>query len=165
MTLNFRIQKQYLTNWCWAATASSISHYYSQFNNAFFWRQEDIGAQLLGMPFCRTTPDRLGGLPQCNQQADLITALRITQNFNGWQNNPVTLNALYNEVNNFRPVCCQIFFAEHNLSHFVTVFGYNGNNIVLGDPQVGNYEVDYNAFLANYRSGQWIRTYATTRAV
>ena len=64
----FSIEKQQMSNWCWAACTVSIHRFYEK-DPAFSQRQ--LVAKVLQMPIC-TTPKPL---PPCNKTFDFGKAL------------------------------------------------------------------------------------------
>ncbi len=72
--LNFNMEMQPQSNWCWAATSKSISHFYATFLNP--WTQCKIAGAELSLSCC-TNP-----VPgPCNIPWYLDRALTRTQNF------------------------------------------------------------------------------------
>lgn len=160
MIQNFRIQSQILSNWCWAAVASSISYYY---NKNSTWTQSALAAKLTGHDSCSVITKNTADIspPVCNQVLDLSGALKVTGNFAGQVLRPLTFNEVVNQIQGGWPICCQISWNEFATSHFVVIYGFNGNMLVIGDPDSGVFSVDYNQFLSGYRGGKWSRSIAT----
>jgi hypothetical protein len=84
VALNFNMQPQTQSNWCWAATSTSVSHYYSWFSP---WTQCKVANGELGYSNCCNSP-----VPSpCNVSWYLDRALTRTENFvsiTGPQRNP-----------------------------------------------------------------------------
>jgi hypothetical protein len=166
MMLPLRIQKQLLENWCWAAVTSSISFYYNK--NMRGWQQSQLAGRLLD-GICaninRNNADSAPGL--CDRQLDIARPLSATGHFAGQQNRPLTPEEIVSQINSGFPVCCQVLWTGLTASHFVVLYGYEGNRLIIGDPDPddgGAFFVDYHTFLNNYRNGgQWVRTIATQR--
>lgn len=160
MIQNFQIQNQLLSNWCWAAVASSISRYY---NNNSPWTQGTLAANLTGHDSCSVITKDTAPIapPVCNQVLDVASALKVTGNFVQQVLRPLTFNEVIGQVQGGWPVCCQISWDEYTTSHFVVVYGFNANMLVVGDPEAGVCSVDYTQFTTGYRGGKWSRSIAT----
>ncbi len=73
-SLAFNMQAQTQSNWCWAATARSVSHYYWFLSR---WSQCNIACAELSLTTCCDAP-----VPDaCNVSWWLAKALQRTQNF------------------------------------------------------------------------------------
>jgi hypothetical protein len=155
MILNFKIQKQILDNWCWAALSSSISFY---FNDNSKWSQSIIASALLGHDSCSTVNINNASIapPVCDQVVDISSALKHTGNYATEISRPLTFNE--GQIDGGWPICCQILWKEFSVSHFVAIYGYQGANLIIGDPQSGVCTVDYNQFVNSYRGGVWRRS-------
>lgn len=159
MILNYLTQKQALDNWCWCAVASSVSFFFNKNQNGF--QQGDIAGKLINS-ICSniSTTNNNAPDPSCNVAGDLKDSLNFTGNFAWDLERALSFNELLDQINGFFPVCCEINWPVTGLSHFVSIYGYQNNNIIVGDPDFGISTVDYNSFL-NYRQGQWIRSIGT----
>lgn len=165
MTLPFQIQKQLLQNWCWAAVSSSISFYYDNGSN---WYQAQLAANLLDNS-CGTINDQNAGQAStvCNKEFDVSKALQLTNNYAGEFDRALTMQELVSQINSNYLICCQMVWPSQ-ASHFVVLFGYNTNNVIVGDPDAdagGVFQLDYNDFMYGYRGGgKWQRTIGSQSA-
>ena len=164
MILPLRLQKQLLHNWCWAAVTSSISFYYNK--NTRGWRQEQLAGRLLDNSCAAINPQNADTAPDvCNMQLDLANALSLSGNFGGEVPRPLAPDGIRAHVNGGHPLCCQFIWPGLDDSHFVILYGYESDQVIVGDPdplQGGAFRIDYNSFLSNYRGGgQWVRTIGT----
>jgi hypothetical protein len=159
MTLNFQVQKQILPNWCWAAVSSSVSFFFNQNQKGYY--QAQLAAQIID-PSCSVVNNQNAGAapPICNTPKDIATALQFTRNYAGEMARALSLNEIVAQINGGFPICCQILWANLQQSHFVTIYGYQGTQLQIGDPEAGLFYVDYNSFLY-YRGGVWRRTIGT----
>ncbi|MDQ7947243.1 MAG: papain-like cysteine protease family protein [Pedobacter sp.] len=161
MVLPYRVQKQILTQWCWAAVSSSISKCYNEFSS---WSQNKIASVQLkqdcSVVFPPSSPAEL------NQLEGLNDALVITGNYAGILNRPLKLAEIILQIKVGRPIGCQIARIDGQ-THFVCLFGYNADTFALyiGDPAFeGEYAVRiiaYEEFKDNYDGGRWVRSYPT----
>lgn len=160
MILNFRTQKQLLDNWCWAAVASSISFYYHPGSR---WRQSTLAGTMIDSQCSTINQENATVAPShCDRMLDLANVLQATGNFAGEIARPLQFNEIITQINHGWPVCCQLLWPGFIASHFVTIYGYTGNNIIIGDPQAGVFTIDYQEFATNYRNGgRWQRSYGT----
>jgi Papain-like cysteine protease AvrRpt2 len=163
--LNFDIQKQEKTQWCWAAVTSSICGFYQDTNAP---TQCALANQFLGAgeDCCQTDASDL---------CDVSFPVDIALNSLGHMVQPtlgvVSFEDLNSEITeNQRPVVARITFSDFPASHFVVVIGcgINANGaqmLKIADPSVavGNFaSIEYSAFKNNYKpSATWDRTYFT----
>ena len=163
MILNYQTQIQILDEWCWAAVTSSVSFNYDT-NSA--WLQSRIVGKLIDSSCENITTVNAAGAPLvCHTVFSLADALQLTNNFAWMVERHLTLNEIRYQINNGWPVCCQIHWAGIDQAHFITIYGYEGNTIIIGDPQAGVCSQDYNALINDYRSGNWIRSYGTQPSI
>lgn len=153
MILNFKTQKQMQGNWCWAAVTSSVSFFFTEQSA---WTQNVIVGNMIDSS-CFDIGN--GSSPVCDVVNDAATALYRTGNFSGQLQRCLELNEIMMQIDSGYPVCCQITWPGINISHFVVIYGYDGNNLIIGDTQAGVTSCDYNQFLTDYRTGgNWVRT-------
>src|SRR5207344_3099259 len=88
------------TNWCWAATSTSVSHYYWFIST---WTQCKVANAELGYSNCcsSTVPTA------CNVPWYLDKALTRTHNFVSWSG-PATFQQVRDEIDAGRPVGARI---------------------------------------------------------
>jgi len=148
------MQTQQHGNWCWAATASSISSF---FDPTSTWGQCDVASACLGATCCSAPGP-------CNVQFTLDAPLTQTGNMQG---SPFAGNdsqiGLQSEVDSDRPVCCHIHWAGGG-GHFVAIVGYDWGtgDVIVDDSQSGRWTGPYGTFVASYLgSGDWDFTYYT----
>jgi len=164
MILPLRIQKQLLHNWCWAAATSSISFYY--YKNTRGWHQGQLAGRLLDNSCGLINPQNAGTAPDvCDTVLDIAQSLSLSGNYAGEQGRPLNFQEVISQINAGHPLCCQLFWPGLDGSHFVIVYGYESNQLIVGDPDPihgGSFPIDYNMLLSDYRSGgQWVRTIGT----
>jgi hypothetical protein len=152
--LQFTMQSQQGNNWCWAATASSVSSFFDPNSS---WSQCQVASACLSSQCCASpTP--------CDVQFTLDGPLQQTGNLQG---SPLqgsdTRGNVHAEIDNDRPVCCHIAWSG-GTGHFVAVSGYDSNtdDVLIDDPLYGRSTVPYISFVSAYRgSGSWDFTYYT----
>jgi hypothetical protein len=159
MILNYQSQQQILANWCWAAVSSSVSFFYNLNMQGSY--QSDIAAGLLGTICGGINTSNAGAAPpQCNTAVDISSALQLTGNYAGEMQSALAFNDIVQQINNGFPLCCQISWNNSGQAHFVGIYGYETNNLIIADPEAGIFSVPYSDFL-NYRGGTWVRTIGT----
>ncbi len=153
--LNFVMQAQTQSNWCWAATSVSVARYY---NAGTTWTQCAVANGELGRTDCCTT----GAAGPCNQANTLNTALTRVGHLNRMTSGPITREQIRAELAAGRPVCARTAWAGGG-AHFVAITGFFGGDIFeIDDPISGVQNVDYDVFLTSYRgSGSWTHSYFT----
>jgi hypothetical protein len=163
MLLNFKLQQQLLDEWCWAAVTSSVSLYYNSNSN---WQQSTVAAAALQNNACsiinQVNPDSPPS--GCDEPFDITASLGITGNYAGLIQRALTFDEVVWQINNSYIIVCQIYWQQYGQSHFVTIYGYDGTNVIVGDPEGQIYTLDYNAFVDQYKGGVWVNSIGTTPA-
>lgn len=155
--LSFNMQAQTQSNWCWAATSTSVSHFYWFFSH---WTQCKVANAELGHTDCCHSP-----VPSdCNVPWYLDRALTRTNNFVSITGS-VSFQQVKDEIDAGRPVGARIGWSGGG-GHFMVIYGYS---IVFGveyfdidDPIYGKSHLTVADFSSNYQgSGSWTHTYFT----
>ena len=158
--LTFDMQAQTQSNWCWAATSTSVSHYFSFWSR---WTQCRVANAELDRADCCDDPVPAA----CNVPWYLDRALTRTGNFvsiTGAQ----TFAAVRDEIDAGRPVGARIGWSGGG-GHFMCIYGYSwivGQEYFdIDDPIYGKSHVSVADFSSNYQgSGSWTHTYFTKRS-
>ncbi len=156
----FNMQAQTQTNWCWAATATSVSHFYSIFSS---WTQCKVAGAELGLSTCCNSP-----VPSaCNVPWYLDRALTRTSNFDHIVSGTISYSAILAEINAGRVVGARQGWSGGG-GHFMVIYGCSRIGSVqyldIDDPIYGKSTLTYETFATNYQgSGTWTHTYFTKR--
>ena len=155
LVLNFTMEEQVMSFWCWAAVAKSTFVFYAPGSNR--WTQCKIAKIVCTKPTCCTNP------PGCNDSKRLSDALRVTGNYVNERAGTITWMDIKTEINAGRLVCARIQWNEGG-GHFVSIYGVSkiGNSIkvYIADSIYGISIMTFTQFKNNYRSsGSWSRTY------
>jgi len=159
LVLPFNMKAQTQSNWCWAATATSVSRYYSIFSP---WTQCKVASEELGQTCC-TTP-----VPgACNVPWYLDKALTRTNNFVSFQGSTVSWNTVKSELEKGLVVGARIGWNGGG-GHFMVLHGVSSigvtNYLHIDDPIYGKSVLTYQQFATNYQgSGSWTHTYFTKK--
>lgn len=159
LVLPFNMQAQTQSNWCWAATSTSVSKFYSFLSP---WTQCKVAAAELGKSCCNSpTPTA------CNVPWYLDKALTRTQNFVSIQGGTVTWEKVKQELENGLVVGTRIGWNGGG-GHFMVIHGVSKSGLVkylhIDDPIYGKSVLTYNQFATNYQgSGTWTHTYFTRK--
>ncbi len=162
MILPVQSQKQILTFWCWAAVTSSVSYYYN--NNESGFQQAELAGNLLQDVCSTINQQNADSAPDdCNKPIDIVRSLSFSGNFGGQISRALTMDEIISQINAGYPICCQMLWDGFDNSHFVLLFGYEGNSLVIGDPDDDKIvHLPYTEFAFDYRSGgKWKRTIGT----
>jgi Papain-like cysteine protease AvrRpt2 len=159
LVLPFNMQAQTQSNWCWAATSTSVSRYYSAFSP---WTQCKVASDELGQTCC--TPPVPGA---CNVPWYLDRALTRTNNFVSIQSGTVTWNTVKSELEKGLVVGTRIGWNGGG-GHFMVLHGVSSigitNYLHIDDPIYGKSVLTYQQFATNYQgSGSWTHTYFTKK--
>ncbi|WP_434113807.1 papain-like cysteine protease family protein [Methylocaldum sp. GT1TLB] len=155
--LAFEMQAQTESNWCWAATATSVSHFYWLTST---WTQCRVASSELGRSDCcnSTVP------PACNVPWYLDRALTRTDNFVSMMGQ-ASFQQIRDEIDAGRPVGARVGWNGGG-GHFMVICGYSLVGGVeyfdIDDPIYGNSHLAVSEFASNYQgSGTWTHTYFT----
>ncbi len=153
--LPFNMQLQTQSNWCWAATANSVSHYFWRWST---WSQCRIANAELG----RTDSCHSPVPSACNVPWYLDRALTRTRNFVSIQG-PALFEQVRSEINAGRPVGARIGWSGGG-GHFMVIYGYStiaGDEYFdIDDPIYGKSHIPVSEFSSSYQgSGSWTHTY------
>jgi hypothetical protein len=153
--LAFNMEMQTQSNWCWAATANSVSHYFWRWST---WSQCRIANAELGHNDCCHSPVPAG----CNVPWYLDRALTRTRNFVSIQG-PAGFEQVRAEINAGRPVGARIGWSGGG-GHFMVIYGYSmiagAEYFDIDDPIYGKSHIPVSEFSSSYQgSGSWTHTY------
>ncbi len=158
--LDFSMQQQDQTNWCWAAVAASVVRYYHADTQ---WTQCRIAEGELQRADCCDGED--GGL--CNVYGFLPSALYRVGCLKVWDiGKRALLEQLCAEIDEQRPLCARVQW-QGGGAHFVAIVGYleDGDLIAVEDPFWGPSDIAYNTFCTHYttQQGSWTDAYYTSQ--
>ncbi len=157
--LAFNMHAQTQTQWCWAATSTSVSKFYSIFSP---WTQCKVASQAMGETCCASP------VPSpCNQPWYLNLALDITENFVSYQGGTITWNQIRDELDKGLVVGARIGWSGGG-GHFMVIHGVSKQGLTeylhIDDPIYGKSTLTYQQFATNYQgSGTWTHTYFTKK--
>lgn len=157
--LDFRMQHQEQTMWCWNAATVSTAAFYDP---ASTWTQGKLANAELGRNDCAVGA---GAVSPCNQGRWPDTALTRIGRLNARSNNALTNVQLGAELTRSAPVIVNIAW-QGGGGHIVAVRGrsvINGVDYVsVADPWEGDSDVTYDVFRNRYQgSGTWTVSYKT----
>lgn len=155
----FPVQKQLMSNWCWAASTVSLCKYY----NDPPITQRELVAEVLKKPMCAS-----GNYPSCNQAVDFSYALEYMKHLKSVFEKPLSEMELLSTLERNGPVGCQISIPDWG-GHAVVVVSIKKDTsskyfIQVADPSDGTLPImPFTEFRNNFRGmrGRWIRTYIT----
>jgi hypothetical protein len=171
-TVDFEIQYQQKTNWCWAALAVSVAKFY---DTSFKHSQCDIANGELGRSdCCETSKD-----DPCNVYGHLMSSLHRVEHFEEWhvrrpsksknlqeQIRRYVQTEIKQEIDDGRPLCGRIIWAGGG-AHFLAIYGYATDSelsgVAIADPWWGLSDLDWEDFPIRYRTGAvYTDTYYTS---
>lgn len=156
--IDFTMQHQEQTQWCWAATAVSVAHYY-QPNSS--WTQCEMVNQELGQTTCCED----GSTDACNQPHGLGGPLQRAQVLDHMEGSSVSYDVIGAEIEAGRPLAWRIGW-EDGGGHFAVIEGYRrlgGEWVAVDDPWYGETDVAVSSLTGGtYQgTGTWTHTYFT----
>lgn len=157
--LDFDMQAQTESNWCWAAASTSVSHFYWFLSP---WTQCRVANAELGRSDCCGTP----APGPCNVPWYLDRALTRTQNHVSITG-PASFSTVRGEIDAGRLVGARVGWSGGG-GHFMCIYGYStflGQDYFdVDDPIYGKSHLSVADFSSNYQgSGTWTHTYFTKR--
>lgn len=158
-SLAFTMQAQIYSNWCWAATSTSVAKFYSA---ASAWTQCKVACKEKNLTTCCNTP-----VPSpCNTYGTLGSSLTTVGHFKTSEAASATTFAKVKaEILAGRPVGARTAWSGGG-AHFVAIYGYQElgalKYLMIDDPISGKQTMTWATFQSSYRnSGTWTHTYYT----
>jgi hypothetical protein len=156
--LDFRMQRQMHSRWCWAAVATSIALFYDPRSK---WTQCGVANRNLNVKNCCGK----GVNGKCNKIGHLQDVLPLVRH----AGEPayvgkVRFNRARQEIDAGRPLPVRTQWRDGEGAHFLAIVGYHREFelLTVADPLFGTSHWHYKAFRDNYRhSGQWVNSYYT----
>jgi hypothetical protein len=168
--LDFEIQQQERTKWCWAAVAASVARYYDPLST--FTQCSIASAELMQDCHCG------GGKPDpdpCNVYGYLMSSLFRVGHFKKWVAlRPATADEIIGETASERPLCARIAWYGGG-AHLVVIGGYSAHDgagaqapsisgVAIADPWWGLSDINFEDFPNGYAlGGRWTDNYYTER--
>jgi hypothetical protein len=158
--LPFNMEPQPQSNWCWAATSKSISHFYARLLNP--WTQCKIASEELGKTCCT---DPVPG--PCNVPWYLDRALTRTNNFVQLKYGTMSWEDVKKEIDKGLVVGVRVGWSGGG-GHFMAIYGVskilNTKYLHIDDPIYGKSTLTVSQFSTNYQgSGTWTHSYITKK--
>jgi DNA-binding transcriptional ArsR family regulator len=156
--LEFEMQHQAQTYWCWAATSVSVSRFY---DDGSLWTQ----CRMVNEERNRTTCCEDGGSKQCNVTNVLDSPLRRAGVLDEQREEAVGFEDIRREIDAGRPVAWRIEWPDQK-GHFAVIEGYRDGErrlVAIEDPWTGSVDVSFEAIAGGeYQgNGRWTHTYLT----
>ena len=154
----FTMQHQQESNWCWAATSTSVELFYDPEST---WTQCLVANNQTGRSDCCGS----GASGACNVYGYLNNALTAVGRLQQMVTGTATTAQIETEVTFARPLGIRVAWSGGG-AHFLAIMGqYNANGIdyvTVDDPIYGRSNVAYATLQTAYRgSGTWTHTYYT----
>jgi hypothetical protein len=171
--LNFDIECQQKTNWCWAALAASVARYYHP--SSTVTQCEIANGELRRNDCCKSLA--LTDCDPCNVIGFLMSSLFRVGSLEKWAvRRPATSKRLQKqirrniqedireEIDQERPLCARIVRPAGG-GHFIAIFGYASEathdgcdkpqivGVAVADPLLGESDVDWEDFPMRYYTG------------
>lgn len=159
--INFAMQHQEQTMWCWDATSVSVAAFYDP---ATAWTQCSLANAELSRKDCCVAA---GAVSPCNQGRWPDTALQRIGHWNTRLDSALTTAQLGAEMAKSAPVAVNIAW-QGGGGHIAALRGRSLSNgvehVSVADPWYGDSDVTYDTFRNRYQgSGTWNVSYKTQR--
>ncbi|MFI9596416.1 papain-like cysteine protease family protein [Nonomuraea sp. NPDC052265] len=161
--LDFAMQHQQQTQWCWSATSVSVAAFYDP---ATAWTQCSLVNAERGLNTC--CGPAASDANSCNQPWFVNTALTRVGHLRDTPAGALSLDQIRAELLASSPIGVRIGWAGGG-GHAVVVKGRfhdaaGVEYVSVADPWAGDSDVPYDTFRNNYQgSGTWTHTYRTQR--
>lgn len=163
-----QVETQKHDQWCWAAVAVSISHYYEK--QASPWTQCQLANRELGM-----SVDCCQDGEACNTSWYLERALDRVGHYREYRKLVPTTSQfplIQQELDSGRLPCVRVSWRKSTEGHFLVITGYSTTHrngrlcefLDVSDPRYGSdtRTLEYSQLMSSYRSiGVWTHTYLT----
>lgn len=156
--LPFNMQAQLASNWCWAATSNSVSHYY--WFRSTFTQCGIVNAELNRTDACNSPIPSGANVPWY-----LDRALTRTNNFVSITGGQASFALIRSEIDAGRPVGARIGWSGGG-GHFMVIYGYSVwfgvEWLDIDDPIYGKSHLKLTDFATKYQgTGTWTHYYLT----
>ena len=156
--LNFYMQTQQKTHWCWAANAASIAEFY---NSSMKYTQCAIASACLKHNNCCS--NNLDDI--CNIPGRLDSALLINDNLAQFVDTPINADEICSEIDSGRVIGVRIQWSS-KFAHFVSLIGYTKLNrityVTVADPDGSELIISLSQLRSRYKHiGKWTHSYFT----
>ncbi|HEX5928716.1 MAG TPA: papain-like cysteine protease family protein [Solirubrobacterales bacterium] len=155
--LEFIIQGQEQTQWCWSAVAVSVAEFYEPGG----WTQCQMVCDELEQSSCCED----GSTEECNQPWYLDQALERAGVFNGMEGvPPAGIAPIPSEISSGHLFCARIEWSGGG-GHFVVIDGYTEDEtrLAIEDPWYGASDLTAETFRGAYQgNGSWTHSYLTS---
>lgn len=155
--LDFTMQPQQQTNWCWAAVATSVALFYDPSST---WTQCAVVNAELGRTDCCTH----GSSAACNVPWYLDLALQRVGHFDSWSSGAMAFADVRTEIDDSRPLGVRVGWSGGG-GHFLIIDGYLADateQVAVEDPWYGASDLTHAALSTSYQgSGTWTHSYET----
>jgi hypothetical protein len=153
--LNFNMETQTQSNWCWAATSKSVAAYYDP---ATTWTQCAIANGEKGQTTCCTN----GSSSACNAYGTLDTSLQRVGHLDHMVGGTATYDEVMGQMRAGRPLGARTAWSGGG-AHFVAIIGaLAGDLYAIDDPIYHKSDVSEDTFKTAYQgTGSWTHSYYT----
>jgi hypothetical protein len=155
--LDFDMQHQTHSKWCWAATSTSVSHFYDPHSK---WTQCKVANKIKGRSDCCGA----GAGGPCNEGDSLSDALEVVGHLREQIGEPALFSDIAAAIADGHPYCARIAWSGGG-AHFMALVGYDGSegrHLTIADPISGVSVYPYEEYEHAYRhTGTWTDSYST----
>ncbi len=172
LILDFQMEPQKRSRWCWAAIAAAMGQFYQTSR----WTQDQVAGALLGfdcsaLEGAQSDQDSeaalLGQSDAYNVNRKLDEALKFTNSYSHWSLGKPLFERIQLELDAGRPPCVRIEWYNGG-AHYIVVVGYNAHTqeIFIEDPRAGFSRQRFASFPREYGNdgGVWTETFWTVAA-
>ena len=151
----FPMQKQLESNWCWAATSTSVDHWYNP--SSTVTQCQVVNAQLSRNDCCNNP-----GSSNCNVYGYLDKALSYLGRLDHMDSSSESYATIVGQVVTMHPLGIRVAWSGGG-AHFIAATGHEqGDMVVIDDPIYGTSVVYYTTLFGSYQgSGNWTHSYFT----
>ncbi|PHM26097.1 papain-like cysteine protease family protein [Xenorhabdus budapestensis] len=151
--LQFNMENQSQSKWCWAAVATSVGNYYFGEGS---WTQCSVASGELDQDCCNNPGP-------CNIPYYLEKALAFTRSLNEGISGRLSMSDIEIQIDIECPISLRCAWYGGG-AHFLVINGYGPDYINVADPIYGYSTQTLSSFPASYNGGgDWTHTYFTQK--
>ncbi|WP_263081085.1 hypothetical protein [Endozoicomonas sp. Mp262] len=159
LVLDFSLEQQFFSSWCWAAIAASLAKFYGTCG----LNQQQVACTLLGID-ARDLPDPPDNDHSCNCQMTVDKSLALVGCYSHWSLGRPSFERIFLEIHAARLPCVRIEWFQGG-AHYLVIKGVTaeGQLLHIEDSLYGPAVLPYGDFPKGYRGtgAVWTETFWT----
>jgi len=153
------VDEQKQDEWCWAAVATGIAHFYDE-------ASQITQCNVVDLKLPRRNCCARGASLSCDLPAKLEDVLPLVRHFQPPVKPPIEPPDVKVQIQAQHPICVRVAFGTQG--HFAVIKGYDDNpkfdslQLLISDPEYGEHWHPFTIFQSAYQGkGKWTHTFLT----